>query len=197
MNIQDTSRVLNAVAQDYVPLDVNLLPRILSSLEKKNDARLKSRRASLALIVLVAVLVLVMAAISIPAVAEALQHMFGFIPGVGLLDGNLEGYGGNGFHSGTNFVSNGQRNATAEVRRSFNGSYPPLYQAAYLIGALQLRNLHKDLVDSGQMTNKQFHDSIIHNGSMPIAMIRLSVSKEKLTPDTPVDWKFYGPNPGK
>ncbi|MDR3677335.1 MAG: hypothetical protein P4N24_17740, partial [Acidobacteriota bacterium] len=28
-----------------------------------------------------------------------------FIPGVGLLDGNLEGYGGNGFHSGTNFVS--------------------------------------------------------------------------------------------
>ncbi|MGA3326795.1 MAG: hypothetical protein ABSF45_20205 [Terriglobia bacterium] len=28
-----------------------------------------------------------------------------FIPGVGLLDGNLEGYGGSGFHSGTNFVS--------------------------------------------------------------------------------------------
>ncbi|MGD1103196.1 MAG: hypothetical protein ABSA59_14165, partial [Terriglobia bacterium] len=27
-----------------------------------------------------------------------------FIPGVGLLDGNLEGYGGSGFHSGTNFV---------------------------------------------------------------------------------------------
>jgi hypothetical protein len=27
-----------------------------------------------------------MAAISIPAVAEALQHLFGFIPGVGLVD---------------------------------------------------------------------------------------------------------------
>jgi hypothetical protein len=27
-----------------------------------------------------------------------------FVPGVGLLDGNLEGYGGAGFHSGTNFV---------------------------------------------------------------------------------------------
>ena len=27
-----------------------------------------------------------------------------FIPGVGLLDGDLEGYGGSGFHSGTNFV---------------------------------------------------------------------------------------------
>jgi hypothetical protein len=27
-----------------------------------------------------------------------------FIPGAGLLDGNLEGYGGSGFHTGTNFV---------------------------------------------------------------------------------------------
>jgi hypothetical protein len=27
-----------------------------------------------------------------------------FIPGLGLLDGNLEGYGGSGFHTGTNFV---------------------------------------------------------------------------------------------
>ena len=27
-----------------------------------------------------------------------------FIPGTGLLDGNLEGYGGGGFHSGTNFL---------------------------------------------------------------------------------------------
>ena len=86
MNTQDTSRVLNAVARDYVPEEINLLPRILSSLEKKNDARLRSRRVSLALIVLVTVLVLVMAAISIPAVAEAMQRLFGFIPGVGLVD---------------------------------------------------------------------------------------------------------------
>jgi hypothetical protein len=35
MNTQDTSRVLNAVARDYVPEEINLLPRILSSLEKK------------------------------------------------------------------------------------------------------------------------------------------------------------------
>ena len=86
MNTQDTSRVLNAVAGDHVPEEINLLPRILSSLEKKNDARLKSRRISLALIVLVTVLVLAMAAISIPAVAQAMQRLFGFIPGVGLVD---------------------------------------------------------------------------------------------------------------
>jgi hypothetical protein len=86
MNTEDTSRVLNAVAQDYVPAEINLLPRILSSLEQKNDARRRSNRSSLALIILVVLLALVMATISIPAVAEALQHLFGFIPGVGLVD---------------------------------------------------------------------------------------------------------------
>jgi uncharacterized protein (DUF885 family) len=39
-------------------------------------------------------------------------------------------------------------NATAEVRRSFDGSVPPLYQSAYLLGALQFRAMHKELVDS-------------------------------------------------
>ena len=32
-------------------------------------------------------------------------------------------------------------NAEGEVRRSFNGSYPPVYQAAYMLGALQFRAL--------------------------------------------------------
>jgi hypothetical protein len=89
MNTQDTSRVLNTVAQDYVPGEINLLPRILSLLEKKNDARMKSKRINLLLIALVIVLALVMATINIPAVAEALQHLFGFIPGVGLVDRSL------------------------------------------------------------------------------------------------------------
>jgi hypothetical protein len=31
------------------------------------------------------------------------------------------------------------------VRRSFNGSYPPLYQIAYMIGGLQFRALHLNL----------------------------------------------------
>lgn len=34
-------------------------------------------------------------------------------------------------------------NAEAEVRRSFNGSYPPLYQLAYMMGGLQFRALHR------------------------------------------------------
>ena len=47
-------------------------------------------------------------------------------------------------------------NAAAEVRRSFDGSVGPLYQSAYLMGALQFRALHKELVDSKKMTDREF-----------------------------------------
>jgi uncharacterized protein (DUF885 family) len=94
-------------------------------------------------------------------------------------------------------VGHERDNATAEVRRSFQGGYGPLYQAAYLLGGLQLRGLRRELVDSKQMTNTQFHDEILRQGSMPIALIRLALTKQKLTPDMDVDWKFYGDLPSK
>jgi len=94
-------------------------------------------------------------------------------------------------------VGHERDNATAEVRRSFQGGYGPLYQAAYLLGGLQLRGLRKELVDSRQMTNKQFHDEIMRQGSMPIALIRLGLTKQKLTRDMPIDWKFYGELPAQ
>ncbi len=81
--------------------------------------------------------------------------------------------------------------------RSFQGGYGPLYQAAYLLGGLQLRGLHKELVESRQMTNKQFHDEILRQGSMPIALIRLGLTKQKLTRDMSIDWKFYGDLPSQ
>src|SRR5581483_10312397 len=49
-------------------------------------------------------------------------------------------------------VGHERENAAGEVRRSFNGSYAPLYQAAYLLGGMQIYALHKELVDSGKMT---------------------------------------------
>jgi hypothetical protein len=92
-------------------------------------------------------------------------------------------------------VGHERDNATAEVRRSFDPSagYGPLYQAAYLLGGLQLRGLRKELVDSRQMTNMHFHDEILRQGSMPISLLRLAVNTRiPLTPDMSVDWKFYG-----
>jgi len=86
-------------------------------------------------------------------------------------------------------------NAAAEVRRSFDGSYPPLYQCAYMLGALQFRALHKELVDSGKMTNRDFHDAILHENEMPIEMVRAALTNQKLTRDFKTSWKFYGPIP--
>jgi uncharacterized protein (DUF885 family) len=92
-------------------------------------------------------------------------------------------------------VGHERDNATAEVRRSFDPSagYGPLYQAAYLLGGLQLRGLRRELVDTKIMTNAQFHDEILRQGGMPIALLRLAVNPRiKLTRDMNIDWKFYG-----
>jgi uncharacterized protein (DUF885 family) len=97
-------------------------------------------------------------------------------------------------------VGHERDNATAEVRRSFESAQyanQPLYQAAYLLGGLQFRGLRKQLVDSKIMTNKQFHDEILRQGNMPIALIRLAVTREKLTRDMDISWKFYGELPEK
>ena len=94
-------------------------------------------------------------------------------------------------------VGHERDNATAEVRRSFQGGYGPLYQAAYLLGGLQLRALRREIVDTRQMSQKSFHDEILRQGSMPIALLRLALTKQKLTRDAPVDWKFYGETPGR
>jgi uncharacterized protein (DUF885 family) len=86
-------------------------------------------------------------------------------------------------------------NATAEVRRSFDGSVEPLYQSAYLLGALQFRAMHTELVDSKKMSDREFHDAILHENSMPIELLRTDLEGTKLTRDFKTSWKFYGEHP--
>ena len=86
-------------------------------------------------------------------------------------------------------------NALAEVRRSFDGSVGPLYQCAYLMGGLQFRAMHHELVDSHKMTDREFHDAILHEGPMPIEMLRADLENGKLTADFQTTWKFYGEHP--
>jgi uncharacterized protein (DUF885 family) len=81
-------------------------------------------------------------------------------------------------------------NAEGEVRRSFNGTYSPLYQAAYMLGGLELRALHKELVDSKKMTDREFHDAVLQGGPMPIAMVRARLAKVPLTRAGPAPWRF-------
>ena len=81
-------------------------------------------------------------------------------------------------------------NAEGEVRRSFGGQYPPLYQIGYMIGGLELRALHKELVDSGKMTERAFHDGVLQGGPMPIAMVRARLENLRFNRDGPAPWRF-------
>ena len=94
-----------------------------------------------------------------------------------------------------NRVGHERENATAEVRRSFDGSYGPLYQIAYLIGGLQQYAMHKELVDSGKMTNREFNDALLKENRIPIELLRAAITKQKLTRDFVTSWRFYGDPP--
>ncbi|HEX7091950.1 MAG TPA: DUF885 family protein [Longimicrobiales bacterium] len=89
-------------------------------------------------------------------------------------------------------VGHERANAEAEVRRSFNGTYPPLYQAAYMIGGLQIRALYKELVETGRVTAREFHDAILRGGRMPIEMVRARLRGELLPRDYTARWRFAG-----
>ena len=90
-----------------------------------------------------------------------------------------------------NKVGHERDNATAEVRRSLDGSYGPLYQIAYLIGGLQQYAMHKELVDSGKMTNRAFNDALLKENRIPIEMLRAAITNQRLTRDFVTNWKFY------
>jgi len=88
-------------------------------------------------------------------------------------------------------VGHERASAEGEVRRSFNGDYSPLYQAGYMLGALQLRALHGELVTPGRMTDRAFHDAILRGGPMPIELVRARLKQEKVPRDFRAAWRFY------
>jgi hypothetical protein len=85
-------------------------------------------------------------------------------------------------------------NAEGEVRRSFVGSYPPLYQLAYMTGGMQLYAMKKELVDSKKMTLKQYNDAIYSEGSMPIELLRAIITNQSISRDFKTNWRFYNVN---
>jgi len=87
-------------------------------------------------------------------------------------------------------VGHERANATAEVRRSFTGGYGPLYQLAYMIGAKEFYAMRTELVTSGKMKEKDFHDVILQSGPMPIEMLRALLTNQTLTRDFKTKWRF-------
>lgn len=88
-------------------------------------------------------------------------------------------------------VGHERANAEGEVRRSFVGSYAPLYQLAYMMGALEIRSLQKEIVNSGKMTLKEFNDAVMHENNMPIEMLRNILANQPIQKDYKTHWKFY------
>ena len=88
----------------------------------------------------------------------------------------------------------GHERATAEgeVRRSFNGDYTPLYQAGYMLGALQFYALRKEILSAKLVTEKEFHDRVLPENNMPVEMVRALLKDEKLDRYHQPSWKFYG-----
>ncbi len=80
--------------------------------------------------------------------------------------------------------------ATAEVRRYIGGGYGPLYQCAYMLGGIQLRALHRELVASGKMSARDFHDAVLRENSIPVEMIRASLTKRPPARDFAPSWRF-------
>lgn len=81
-------------------------------------------------------------------------------------------------------------NAEAEVRRSFEGRYGPLYQIAYMIGALEFYSLREEMVDSGKMEEKAFHDLIMQQNTMPVEILRAKVTGQSLDKNHRASWRF-------
>ena len=87
-------------------------------------------------------------------------------------------------------VGHERANAEAEVRRSFAGDYSPLYQAGYMLGGMQFRALYRELVESGEMTARDFHEAVLKGGRMPVEMVRARLTGQDLDRDHRASWRF-------
>lgn len=100
-------------------------------------------------------------------------------------------------------VGHEKANAEGEVRRSVAGGYGPLYQVGYMIGGLQFRALHKEVVGGvganngqglqGGMTSRAFHDAVMRENTMPVEMVRALITGKAPTKDGGTVWRFDGP----
>jgi len=94
-----------------------------------------------------------------------------------------------------NRVGHEMENGVVEVKAHLSGrtSYGlnPLAQSSYMIGGLQIRALSRELVDSGKMKAKDFHDAVLQEGSIPVELLRAKLIRQELARDFTSTWKFY------
>ena len=79
-----------------------------------------------------------------------------------------------------------------EVWRSLGGDHGPLYQAAYLLGALRLWALRSEVLREGVCGEKEFHGRVLRANEMPIELLRALLLGRDLERDYKARWKFEG-----
>jgi hypothetical protein len=45
------------------------------------------------------------------------------------------------------------------------------------------------------MTDREFHDTVLHENVIPVALLRAYLEHQQLTRDFVPQWKFYGEHP--
>ncbi|KAK6217144.1 X-Pro dipeptidyl-peptidase [Colletotrichum tabaci] len=89
------------------------------------------------------------------------------------------------------WVGHERSNAEGEVTRSFGGDYSPLYQAGYMLGALQMHGLREEVLTKAVMGEKELHDRILRANTMPIELLRALLLNQSLSPEQTSKWRFY------
>ncbi len=59
------------------------------------------------------------------------------------------------------------------------------------MGGLQFYQLHKDLVGTKKMTDREFHDAILKEGPIPVELVRAKLTNQKLSNDQKTSWRYY------
>jgi uncharacterized protein (DUF885 family) len=88
-------------------------------------------------------------------------------------------------------VGHERSTAEGEVRRSLGGEYPPLYQAAYLVGGWQVHRLYHEVREAG-WSAREFHDCFLRENFMPISVLRSLLKGQPLSPPLAPAWRFLG-----
>lgn len=84
MNLKDPEQILDEISQEHVRPDLNLLPGILSVIEKRKHLMISARK--LIFTVLLLLVVAIASFFTMPGVARAVRSLFGYIPGVGRVE---------------------------------------------------------------------------------------------------------------
>jgi uncharacterized protein (DUF885 family) len=59
-----------------------------------------------------------------------------------------------------------------------------------MIGAKEFYAMRGELVGSGKMKEKDFHDAVLQSGPMPIEMLRALLTNQSLSRDFKTTWRF-------